>query len=73
MSTLLEVRNLKKHYPIRKGLLSKQVGSVKAVDGVDVGAAGGNARRCRRVRLRQIDDGAGDFAPDRADGRRNPV
>ena len=34
MSTLLEVRNLKKHYPIRKGLLSKQVGSVKAVDGV---------------------------------------
>lgn len=34
MSTLLEVRNLKKHYPIRKGFFSKQVGSVKAVDGI---------------------------------------
>ncbi|MFC9711490.1 ABC transporter ATP-binding protein [Paenibacillus sp. NPDC056933] len=34
MSAILEVRNLKKHYPIRKGLFSKQVGAVKAVDGV---------------------------------------
>ncbi|MFB5267744.1 ABC transporter ATP-binding protein [Paenibacillus enshidis] len=34
MSTLLEVRNLKKHYPIKKGLFSKQVGAVRAVDGV---------------------------------------
>ncbi|CAH1212731.1 dipeptide ABC transporter ATP-binding protein [Paenibacillus sp. JJ-223] len=34
MSAILEVRDLKKHYPIRKGLLSKQVGAVKAVDGV---------------------------------------
>ncbi|WNS44403.1 dipeptide ABC transporter ATP-binding protein [Paenibacillus sp. MMS20-IR301] len=34
MSTILEVRNLKKHYPVRKGFFSKQVGSVKAVDGI---------------------------------------
>lgn len=34
MSTILEVRNLKKHYPIRKGFFSKQVGAVKAVDGI---------------------------------------
>ncbi|ETT65820.1 peptide ABC transporter ATP-binding protein [Paenibacillus sp. FSL R7-277] len=34
MTTLLEVRNLKKHYPIRKGFFSKQVGAVKAVDGI---------------------------------------
>lgn len=34
MGAILEVRNLKKHYPIRKGLLAKQVGAVKAVDGV---------------------------------------
>jgi oligopeptide transport system ATP-binding protein len=34
MTTLLEVRNLKKHYPIRKGFFSKQVGTVKAVDGI---------------------------------------
>jgi len=31
---LLEVRNLKKHYPIRKGLLNRQVGAAKAVDGI---------------------------------------
>src|ERR1700674_5162783 len=31
---LLEVNNLKKYFPIRKGLLSRTVGQVKAVDGV---------------------------------------
>ena len=31
---LLEVRNLKVHFPIRTGLLSRQAGSFKAVDGV---------------------------------------
>ena len=33
-ATLLEVRGLKKHFPIRKGLLRKVVGQVRAVDGV---------------------------------------
>ena len=32
---VLEVRNLKKHFPIREGLLRRTVGQVKAVDGVD--------------------------------------
>jgi len=32
---LLRVRNLKKHYPITEGVLRKQVGTVKAVDGID--------------------------------------
>jgi oligopeptide/dipeptide ABC transporter ATP-binding protein len=32
--TILEVRDLKKHFPIRKGLLRRVVGQVKAVDGV---------------------------------------
>ncbi len=33
--TLLEVKDLAKHYPVRKGLiLAKQVGTVRAVDGV---------------------------------------
>ncbi|MBC8509369.1 MAG: ATP-binding cassette domain-containing protein [Chloroflexi bacterium] len=32
--TLVQVRNLKKHFPIRSGLLKRQVGAVKAVDGV---------------------------------------
>ncbi len=33
--TLLKVTGLQKHFPIRKGLLQRQVGSVKAVDGID--------------------------------------
>ena len=32
--TLLEVRGLKKHFPIRKGLLRRVTGQVRAVDGV---------------------------------------
>lgn len=32
---LLEVRGLKKYYPVKKGLLKRTVGYVKAVDGVD--------------------------------------
>lgn len=31
---LLEVQNLKKHFPIKKGILSRTVGNVLAVDGV---------------------------------------
>ncbi|MCP4402701.1 MAG: dipeptide ABC transporter ATP-binding protein [bacterium] len=34
--TLLEVRNLKKHFPIQKGFFRKTVGHVKAVDGVNL-------------------------------------
>ncbi len=32
---LLEVRHLKKHFPIQKGVLRRVVGQVRAVDGVD--------------------------------------
>ena len=31
---LLEIRDLVKHFPIRQGLLQRQVGAVRAVDGV---------------------------------------
>ena len=31
---LLDVRGLKKYFPITKGVLGRQVGTVKAVDGV---------------------------------------
>ncbi|HRJ45049.1 MAG TPA: ATP-binding cassette domain-containing protein, partial [Caldilineaceae bacterium] len=33
-TTLLEVSDLKMHFPIRKGFLRRVVGHVKAVDGV---------------------------------------
>jgi len=36
MKRLLELRGLKKHYPVLGGLLRRQVASVKALDGVDL-------------------------------------
>ena len=38
---LLSVRDLKKHYPIRKGLLNRQVGAARAVDGISFDIAPG--------------------------------
>jgi oligopeptide/dipeptide ABC transporter ATP-binding protein len=40
-SPLLEVRNLVKHFPVRRGLLKKVVGQVRAVDGVSFEVASG--------------------------------
>ena len=42
---LLQVQDLKKHFPIRSGLLRRQTGAVKAVDGVSFdiyGSTGSN-------------------------------
>ncbi len=40
MSALLEVRDLVKHFPIKKGvILQRQVGAVRAVDGVSLDIA----------------------------------
>ena len=36
METLLSVENLEVHFPIKKGLLSRTVGYVYAVDGVSI-------------------------------------
>jgi peptide/nickel transport system ATP-binding protein len=38
---MLSVRGLTKHFPIRKGVLQRQVGAVRAVDGVDFDVAAG--------------------------------
>ena len=38
---LLEARNLQVHYPIRKGILRRTVGHVKAVDGIDLSLTAG--------------------------------
>ena len=39
--TLLKVEGLRKHFPIRRGLLRRTVGQVRAVDGVDLELAEG--------------------------------
>ena len=39
--SLLEVRDLKKYFPVKRGLLGRTVGAVKAVDGVSFGIARG--------------------------------
>jgi ABC-type oligopeptide transport system ATPase subunit len=38
---ILSVRDLKMHFPIRRGLLRRTVGAVKAVDGVSFDVAAG--------------------------------
>lgn len=69
---LLDVKNLKKHFPITRGILfPKQVGAVKAVDGVDffvrrgetlgmVGESGCGKSTTGRLILRLIEPTAGD-------------
>mgnify|MGYP000922242702 FL=1 len=60
---LVEVRNLKMHFPIYAGLLRRRVGEVKAVDGVSfdvfegetlglVGESGCGKSTCGRALLR---------------------
>ncbi|HKY08195.1 MAG TPA: peptide ABC transporter substrate-binding protein, partial [Candidatus Binatia bacterium] len=34
--SLLEIRELKKHFPVNDGLFSRNKGAVKAVDGVNL-------------------------------------
>ncbi|WP_439594688.1 ABC transporter ATP-binding protein [Falsiroseomonas sp.] len=71
MTTLLEVENLAKHYPVKKGIvLAKQVGTVRAVDGVSfriergetlaiVGESGCGKSTTARLVLRLIEPTAG--------------
>ena len=37
---LLEVRDLSKHYPVRKGFFGRESGAVRAVDGVSLTPTG---------------------------------
>jgi peptide/nickel transport system ATP-binding protein/oligopeptide transport system ATP-binding protein len=41
MSALLQVRDLRKHYPVHKGVLGRAVGKVHAVDGISFSIAAG--------------------------------
>ena len=67
---ILEVRHLKKHFPIRKGMLRKVVGQVRAVDDVSfalaegetlglVGESGCGKTTTARCILRALDPSAG--------------
>jgi peptide/nickel transport system ATP-binding protein len=69
---LLEVKDLKKHFPIKQGMLSKTIGHVKAVDGVSfyvregetlglVGESGSGKTTTGRMILRAHDPTAGEI------------
>ncbi len=80
---LLEVKDLKKHFPIQRGLLSRTVGYVKAVDGVSfyvreretlglVGESGSGKTTTGRVILRAYAPTSGEvWFADRDMGRIN--
>ena len=71
---LLRVSGLKKHFAVKGGLLSREVGA-RSCGGRRVvrGQSRRNARTGRRVRLRQIHHGALRAAPDRTQRRRDRV
>ena len=79
-NTILDVRGLKKYFPVRRGLLRRQVGSIKAVDGVSfaldqgkilglVGESGCGKTTTGRMILRALDPTAGEIFFRQADGR----
>ncbi len=72
MAKLLEVNDLRKHFPIRKGIFRRTVGHVKAVDGINfdvqrgetlglVGESGCGKTTASRCLLRLITPTAGSF------------
>jgi len=72
MTPLLEVRGLKKYFPIYTGLFRRQTGDVRAVDGIDfsipkgkvlgmVGESGSGKSTAARAAIRLIEPTAGDI------------
>ena len=84
VAPLLEVVDLKKHFPIKKGIFSKTVGHVRAVDGVSfyinpgetlglVGESGCGKTTTGRVIMRAYDTTAGEIWLQTAGGERTDV
>ena len=82
--TVLEVRDLKKHFPVHGGLLRRRVGSVFAVDGISfdiragetlglVGESGSGKSTAGKSILRLIDPTAGQVMLDGEDVTRAPL
>lgn len=78
---ILEVKDLKLHFPIHQGILSRQVGAVRAVDGVNfklrdgevlgvVGESGCGKTTMGRTLLRLYDPTDGEIWYNSADGSR---
>ena len=76
---ILKVNDLKMHFPLRKGMLQRQVGTIKAVDGVSfelverevmglVGESGCGKTTVGRALLRLYDPTGGEVLFHRADG-----
>jgi oligopeptide/dipeptide ABC transporter ATP-binding protein len=80
-NTILEVKDLKLHFPIRQGILRRHVGDVRAVDGVTfklrdgevlglVGESGCGKTTVGRTLLRLYDPTAGEIWYHKANGEK---
>ena len=78
MTALLEVRDLKKHFPIHKGVFSRVAGQVRAVDGISfhidrgetlglVGESGCGKSTAGRTLLRLLEPTSGEVLVDGED------
>ena len=71
---LLELRDLVKYFPIKKGALQRESGRVHAVDGVSLGdRRGGDARSGGRIGLREVDARPLRRPPARTELGRDPL